>query len=633
MLLENKKSLKEWAIMILGLAFSGYFIYTARFGVISPQLNRGLYIGFTTVLVILLFPGHKDSKIMRAFDIFLLLLSAAGIVYFIKEYPNMSARIGRTTVLDLIFGTIIIGVSLEVTRRKNGMPLMFIALFFLLYNFFGPFIPGLFGHPGFSYGRVVSFLFTSLFGVFGSVTQIFASYVFLFIVFSAFMEKSGAAKFFIDLPYALTGRSRGGPAKAAVIASGLMGSVSGSAVANVMTTGTFTIPLMKKTGYKAHVAAAIETAASSGGQLIPPIMGAGAFVMAELTGIAYKTIVLVSIFPALLYFFSVLLMTDLAAAKTGLKGLPKKDLPDPLKTFKKGWFYLIPLIILITVLVSGRSPSYAAFWAIVANIAVSWLNPESRMGVKEILEAMKDAAVKSLTVGATAGSIGIIIGTVYLTGLGLKFSNIILSLSNGWIPLSIILVAIASYVLGMGLTVTSSYIILAVLAAPALESLGLDPLAAHLIIFWLSQDANVTPPVCLAAFAAAGIAEASPVKTGWTAIKYAKAIYVVPFLIAYTPILMTGTIVENILIIINSLIGMTLFSLFAQGYFFVDRIKVFERILLAGTALLFFIPVVKFNLIGVGILGAYLIFFILRYRKKTHASDCELLETQVSLKK
>ncbi|GAW91589.1 TRAP transporter permease [Calderihabitans maritimus] len=590
---------------IVASLFTLTYIYIAKFGVPNPQLNRGLYLGFTFVLCFMLYPATKKSPRHRLsiIDYLFLAASVAVIVYFIVEYPKMTFRAGEVTQTDIIFSIMAIIVTLEVTRRVLGNTLPIIAIVFLIYAYFGPYMPSIIAHRGFSIERIATYQFTTLFGIFGIVTSIFAKYVFLFIIFGTFLDKLGAAKFFIDLPYALTGRTRGGPAKAAVLVSGLMGSVSGSAVANVITTGTFTIPLMKKTGYKPHVAAGVETAASSGGQMVPPIMGAGAFLIAEFAGVPYWDIVKISIIPALLYFGSVLWLVDLEAARTGLRGLSKNDLPNIKEVIKSGWFFVLPLAAIILLLMQGYSPSQAGFWAIVTTVAVGMINKSTRISWREFVKLLRDAAVKSLTIGASAGTIGIIIGIVYLTGLGLKFSDLVVSLSGGMLPIAIILVGLASYVLGMGLTVTSSYIILAILAVPALTKLGVPLVASHLIVFWFSQDANITPPVCLAAFAAAGIAGADPMKTGWTSFKFGKGLYLMPFLFAYTPILLNGTVTEIIITFISVSLGIIAAGPALQGYFITDT-GLLERIILGGAAFLLFHPALTTDGIGLALLTA-----------------------------
>ena len=543
--MKEVKGGKEETKKILYVVFSLFFFITARSGIFSPEVIRGTFIGGVAFLITLEKFLNKENG--SKLDIALSILALASALYFIIEFPNIGKRVGLPNNYDIFFGMTTVALSLEVTRRKIGYPLFFIGLGFFFYNFIGPIFPGVLSHSGFSLGRAMGFLYTSLYGIYGRVTQIFASYVFMFILFGSFMKITGAGEFFVELPYLLTYKTKGAAAKSAVIASGLMGSISGSAVANVMTTGTFTIPLIKKSGYKAHEAAAIETAASTGGQLVPPIMGAGAFVMAELTGIPYSRIITVSIIPALLYFFSLIIIVHFEGNKIKDNRIKMEDevRKNKIKNLlRKGWFYFIPLLFLFVLLFLGFSPTFSAFWAVIVNLSASFIFARKKVSLQTVLSGFEEATENILYVGSAVGTIGIIIGTVYLTGLGLKFSGLILSLSFGYLPLMIILIALASYVLGMGLTVTSSYIILAVLAAPALTKSGVSLIGAHMIIFWLSQDANITPPVCLAAYSAAGIAKADPMKTGWTSLRYAKAIYILPFLIAYTPILLEGSFIE-----------------------------------------------------------------------------------------
>ncbi|MCA9751205.1 MAG: TRAP transporter fused permease subunit, partial [Gemmatimonadetes bacterium] len=360
-------------------------------------------------------------------------------------------------------------------------------------------------------------------------------YVILFIFFGAFLHKSGAGRFFIDLPMALAGKSTGGPAKVAVIASALFGSVSGSAIANTVSTGAFTIPLMKRAGFRAHVAGAIEPAASIGGMFMPPIMGAGGFLMAELTETPYAHIMLIAIVPALLYFFSVFCMIHFEAKKHQIAGMQDSDLPHWTVVLRREWYFSLPLIVITALMIQGKSPGFAAFWATLSCVAVSWVRKETRMGPRAIWDAIQTGARNTLIIGATLGVIGIIVGTISLTGIGLKFSDIIISMANGHLLLAILLIGIASLVLGMGVPVTAAYLITAVLAVPPLAEMGVVLIAAHMIVYWFSQDSNITPPVCVAAYAGAAIAGSDPWKTGWTSFKFAKLLYVMPLLFAYTP--------------------------------------------------------------------------------------------------
>jgi len=468
-------------------------------------------------------------------DILLALISAAAIYYWIHEFESLNYRAGAETELDAMISIIGVLLSLEICRRVLGWSMTFIGIFMLCYAYFGPYFPEVMAHRGFGFERLSNALYLSTNGVFGVMANVLATYVILFIFFGAFLHKSGAGKFFIDLPMALAGKTVGGPAKVAVIASGLFGSVSGSAIANTVSTGAFTIPLMKRAGFRPHVAGAIEPAASIGGMFMPPVMGAGGFLMAELTETPYAYIMMIAIFPALLYFFSVFCMIHFEAKKHNIQGIAADDMDHWTVVLKREWYFSLPLVIITILMIMGRSPGYSAFWATISCIGVSWVRKETRMGPKEIWEAILTGARNTLIIGATLGVIGIIVGTISLTGIGLKFSDIIISLANGNLLLAMGLVAIASLVLGMGVPVTAAYLITAVLAVPPLMEMGVVLIAAHMIVYWFSQDSNITPPVCVAAYAGAAIAGSDPWKTGWTSFKYATLLYVVPLLFAFTP--------------------------------------------------------------------------------------------------
>ncbi|HKL26111.1 MAG TPA: TRAP transporter fused permease subunit [Desulfuromonadales bacterium] len=468
-------------------------------------------------------------------DIFLALASAAVVYYWIHEFEVLNYRAGAETNLDAMISIVGVILSLEVCRRVLGWSMTFIGLGLFLYGYLGPYFPEVIAHRGFGIERLCTALYLTTNGVFGVMANVLATYVILFIFFGAFLHKSGAGKFFIDLPLAIAGRSTGGPAKVAVIASALFGSVSGSAIANTVSTGAFTIPLMKRAGFRPHVAGAIEPSASIGGMFLPPIMGAGGFLMAELTETSYAYIMMIAIFPALLYFFSVFCMIHFEAKKQGLKGITDGSIPHWKEVLRKEWYFSLPLIIITVLMIMGKSPGFAAFWSTLSCIGVSWVRKETRMGPKEIWEAIQTGAKNTLIIGATLGVIGIIVGTISLTGIGLKFSDIIISLAAGNLLLAIFLIALASLVLGMGVPVTAAYLIVAVLAVPPLIQMGVPLLCAHMIVYWFSQDSNITPPVCVAAYAGAAIAGSDPWKTGWTAFKFAKLLYVMPILFAFTP--------------------------------------------------------------------------------------------------
>ncbi|MBD1400614.1 TRAP transporter fused permease subunit [Pelobacter sp. M08fum] len=471
---------------------------------------------------------------------------AAGVVYYwLSQFEALNWRAGAENELDALISITGILISFEVCRRVLGWSMTIIGASMISFAYFGPYLPSLLAHRGFSFERICNALFLTTNGVFGVMANVLATYVILFIFFGAFLHKSGAGRFFIDLPLALAGRSTGGPAKVAVMASALFGSVSGSAIANTVSTGAFTIPLMKRAGFRPHVAGAIEPAASIGGMFLPPIMGAGGFLMAELTGLPYSYIMMISVGPAMLYFFSVFCMIHFEAKKLNIIGIKDEEFPHWKEVLKAGWYYALPLVIITILMLVGRSPGFAAFWATFSCIAVSWVNKETRMGPKEIWEAIQTGARNTLIIGATVGVIGVIVGVISLTGMGLKFSDLIIALAGNSLLLAIILIALASLVLGMGVPVTASYLIVAVLAVPALGAFGVAAIVAHQIVYWLSQDSNITPPVCVAAYAGAAIAGSDPWKTGWTAFKFAKMLYVVPLLFAFTPsILFQGKVID-----------------------------------------------------------------------------------------
>ena len=614
---SKSRALEGWWLrgtLAIAMVYSLYYLYTAQFGLTSPQAHRGLYWGFAGVLVFLLYPINKrqlekpGQRRVPFYDLILAMMVAGLTAYFVLGYRDIVLQGGRLEEHQFYLAWLAVALSLEVTRRVVGWTLPIIGIFSIIFTFMGPSMPGLLAHRGFDAERFLSTMYTSFNGIFGSITQIFATYVFLFILFGAFLQKSGAGQFFIDLPFAIAGSARGGPAKVAVAVSALMGSVNGSPVANVMTTGTLTIPLMRRVGYSREFAGGVESAASVGGQILPPVMGAGAFLIAEFTQTPYLTIVLVSIVPAMLYFLAVYLFVDFRALKKHLVGLPKDEIPDWKVVFKKGWYFMIPLVLLFVLILQRYSPAFAGFWAIVAVAVIGVVVPYNgrRMNLRDIGEALAGGAIASLTVGGIVGTIGIVVGVVNLTGLGLRFSTLIVTWAGGSLLVALILVTIVSWLLGAGLTVTSSYIVVAILAAPALTEFGVPLLAAHLIIFWVSQDANVTPPICLAAFAAASISGGSPMRTGYEAWKLARGLYIVPLLMAYTP-LVTGPVSEVIPVVVSAMFGIYALTAGMSGYLRRDTTWYEQALLLIG-GLLMIAPGMVTNGIGLTVaVSAYLL--------------------------
>ena len=558
--------------VVLAIALSLFQLYLSGVRPIGLFYERAFHLAIIQVLAILLFPtkGRKmpgvRSGLAWTVDATLIAGSIFAALYLTLNLDAIVGRAGAWNGTDVFAGVVAVVTLLEASRRALGWPISFIAACFIGYGYAGPALPGVLRHGGYSTGRLVGQLFLGQEGIYGIPLGVAASFVFIFILFGALLEVTGAGQFFIDLAYAVTGRQRGGPAKAAVLASAAMGSVSGSAIANVVTSGAFTIPLMKKVGYRAEEAGGIEAAASTGGQILPPIMGAGAFLIAEYTGLPYLEVVKAGLIPAILYMGTVFVFVHLVAVARDLKGLPASELPRFGTTLAKGWHFLVALVVLMAALLMDFSVARVGFLACVAVAALAALRavwdrtlPGNQVGsrpggavqrplanwvgggIVHIVDGFVIAGRNALPVSLACAVAGIIVGVVGLTGLGLKFSALMLSLSQGNLFLALILLLLASLVLGMGLPVTASYVVLIVLAGPVLiNDFGLPVLIAHLLVFWYSQDSNVTPPVCLAAYAAAGIAGSDPMRTGFQAWKYAKGLYLIPLLMVVHPELALG---------------------------------------------------------------------------------------------
>ena len=640
-----------------------FYLYNTGVSPAPAEYHRGIYVLITFVLVFLFYPGSKWGPKDRpsVIDIILSLTAAFVVIYWIREFAALNYRMGMETTTDYYVSVVGVLICLEVARRVLGWTLPIVGACFLLYCYFGPYMPDAIAHRGFSFERIMTHVYLKQEGVFGIMASVLVTYVILFIFFGSFLKKSGAGQFFLDLPMALWGKSIGGPAKVSVVASGFFGSVSGSAIANTATTGTFTIPLMKKAGFKPHVAGGIEPAASVGGMFMPPIMGAGGFIMAELTNTPYVEIMKMAIFPALLYFTSVLVMVHFEAKRHGLRGIDDPEAPTAKMIFKKSWFMVLPLLFIIIFMLIGFSPGFAAVVATVSCVVVSWLTKDHRMGPKQVWEALLDGAKATLVIGSTVGVIGIIVGSIALTGIGLRFSDLIFSLSGGILPVAILLVAIASLVLGMGVPVTAAYLIVAVLVVPVMSSMlafhhygamslaELTPqaatwtlIASHMLVYWFSQNSNNTPPVCLAAYTGAAIAGADPWKTGWTACNFAKVLYVVPFLFVYSPpLLLNGAPYEIVMVYLTTFLGVIAFSTVSMGYFLCPTNIPEWLVGVLGTILLLFprllpgltgleIPVRIVDVIAIGLFIA--VYMMQKIRIKANPSLTLPLEERRKLK-
>jgi len=537
-------------------------------------------------------------------------------------YQDIIVRLSALNRWDVVFGTMMILLGLEVGRRGLGNSLPGLGVFFILYAVLGPFFPGMFKHRGFGIEVIVTQIYGAMEGYYGMATAFMVKYVVMFIVFGAFLEKSGAGRFFIDLAFALTRRTVGGPAKAAVMGSCLMGSISGSGVANVMMVGTFTIPMMKKVGYKPHVAAAIEAAGSNGGQIMPPVMGSVAFIMAEFTGIPYAKIALASAIPAIMYYITVYSYVHLQARKTGITVAPDENIPKIARTLKDGWIFITPLVILILFIGLGYTPNMAGFAGIVTVVAASQFKREKRMTLRDIFDAMVLGGRYTLTIGCIVPSIGIMLAIVGLTGLGLKLSFILTMISGGQIFFAIFLVALISLILGTGLPAGPTYVITAIMCAPAMLELGIPIFIAHMILIWYSIDSDVSPPIAVCAMAAAGIAHADPMKSMFTAWKYSKGLYILPFLFYYRPLLLNGPVLDVVITIASCTLGLVVAACFLERYLF-RKTRVFEQILLGISALLLFWPPLLCNVAGLLVL-ATAVFIQKRTMPPRAFSPCEV---------
>lgn len=529
-------------------------------------------------------------------------LTVLAFGYYEAEFDELILRPGAWSEADFWLATMTVVLSLEVARRALGWWIPAVAITALLYAHFGYLVPGELSHRGSSLHQVMNYMMYSQEGIFGVMTAVMASYVLIFIYLGAFMERSGMGRFFIELPLAIAGRSAGGPAKVAVLASSVFGSISGSSLANIVSTGAFTIPLMKRVGFKPHVAGAVENTASLGGQLLPPVMGSGAFVMAEITGVPYVEIIGLAAVPALLYMLSIGFIVHFTAKRSGIRGMDADEVEPAMSVLRRGWYHLLPFAILLGFLIAGFSPDWCAVMSILSIVAINWirvalarLQPQSFAMPNQILGpiGLKDALVtgakNSIVVGSVAAAVGLIVGCVALTGLGLKMSYLLVSMADGSLLLMLLLIALASLVLGMALPITASYLVLVVLAGPALQELGVALIAAHMIVYWLSQDSNITPPVCLGAYVAASIALADPWKTGWTSFRFAKMLYVMPLLFAYTPILLTGSVEGALWVMFTASVGTFAFAAWTVGWMHRGTAR-WEWITLGILALMCFLP-------------------------------------------
>ena len=575
------------AAVFTGVGLSLFMLYSAL-AIVPFYVFLPIYFGATAILIFIIYPAREASlNRITAVDYLFIMATVVVVVYFMAQFEAMEDRVGLFSKPDFFFGLVAVIVSLESCRRVLGLLLPGIGVMLLLYCYLGPYFPGQLAHRGFSLHRIIEYMY-SLEGIFGVICRVYATYIFLFILFGAFLTATKTGELFINIALSIVGGAKGGAAKVAVIGSGLVGSIVGSGAANVAITGTFTIPLMKKAGFKAHVAAALEAGASIGGHITPPVMGSVIFLLAALTETPYIELVKIAIIPAILWYFSFYVAIHLHAAKHGIKGMEKKELPDFWKTLKKGWLLMLPPIILILLLGFRLSPHLSAVYSIISMFIVAMFRKDTRFTPRTLIQTLYNGAKGSLTIGATAGTMGIILAGITFPGFALKFSSLILSYAHNFLPFAMVLVFLAAYVLGMGMTVTPAYVVLAVLAVPALLKLGVPLLAAHMAIVWFSQSSPLTPPFCLAAFVGAGIAESHPMKTGFTSVRFAFVLFVVPFIMVYKPLLMNGPWMDVIITIIASFLGIGLIAVAIEGFWRGSLNWFFRLFFLFGAGLIIF---------------------------------------------
>lgn len=611
-------------IAVICICFSLFQIYTGFFGLMDAMLQRAIHLAFGISLVYLLCPTKRSwvkGGNVHPLDLFLALLSIVPPAYILLNYQQLVLRAGTVTPADVVIGLLGIIMVIEAARRIVGLPIVIVVLCFIAYGFLGPYMPGPLAHRGLTLDQMVGHLFFTTEGVFGIPLGVSASFIFLFILFGAYLEKTGLGKFFIDIANAIAGWASGGPAKVAVLSSALEGTISGSSVANVVGSGAFTIPMMKKLGYHKDFAGAVEAAASTGGQIMPPIMGAAAFLMAEFVGIPYMEVVKAAVVPAILYFLGVFLGVHFEAKRSNLKGTPRSMLPPFGKIMKEEGHLAIPLIAIIGLLSSGYTPMKAALAGIVISIATAMLRSNTRMSFADIVDGLIKGARGALGVLIACASAGIIIGVVTKTGVGLKLASALVSISAGNFMLLLFCTMITSLILGMGVPTTANYVITSTIAAPALISLGVPILAAHMFVFYFGIIADITPPVALAAFAGAAISGGNPLKTGVNASKLGIAAFIIPYMFVLSPAMLgiDATFGAVVMTTITAIIGMIGVSAAMIGQFVMPA-NWAERILLLAGGLCLIDPGSFTDIVGVAILAAVGVFQYFRKKKAAPAA-------------
>ncbi|WP_312812130.1 TRAP transporter permease [Sedimentibacter sp.] len=588
-------------ISIILLCFSLFQLYTAIFLGMEPMILRSIHLAFGLSLIFLLYPASKKwpKDKLHPLDVITALIAVIVCFYVVVFYKDLVYRAGRITTTDMVIGLMAVFLVLEAARRVIGLPMVIISILFIAYAFLGPYIPGKLAHRGVSLNNFAQHIFFTTEGIMGLPIGVSSTFIFMFLLFGAYLEKTGMGEFFINLANSISGSSPGGPAKVAVISSGCMGTLSGSSVANVVGTGSFTIPMMKRLGYKNEFSGAVEATASTGGQLMPPIMGAAAFLMAEITNTPYFTIIKAAAVPALLYYFGVWVGVHFEAKKLNLTGMSKDQIPKISHVMKTRGHLIIPIISVMYLLIQGFSPIRAALGAIVTTLICSAFKKDTRMSFNDIVDGLIKGAKSALTVVSACACAGIIIGVVTQTGLGLKMGSVIVGMANGNLFLTLFFTMITSLILGIGVPTTANYVITSTIAAPALLLLGVDVIPAHMFVFYFGIIADVTPPVCLAAVAASGIAKSEPMRTGVQATRLAIAAFLIPYIFVHSPrILMINTTPLLLVFdIVTALVGITCIAIALTG-FFKTHMSIIEKVLFIAGGILLVLTKVHFVVIG-----------------------------------
>ena len=589
-------------VLIISSLFA---LYTSGFGLLSAMAQRSIHWLFMIVCIFLLYP-IKKGKNVGVVDIILAAISVFATLYVSLTWERNALRIADPAMWEVVICVIGILLVLEATRRSMGIAMPIIAIIFLAYAFLGPYIPGSLSHKGFTISSLSSFLYTTSEGIFGMAMGTSATYIIVFVLFGAFLAKSGAGQLFVDLSLAATGRLRSGPAQATILSNALMGIISGSPVANVVTTGSFTLPLLDRAKYPKVAGAAILAVAATGSMFTPPVMGAAAFLIADYLAVPYGDVVVGAIVPAVLFYLSLVIYADLTAAKSGLKGLHSQDLPNwKIALLDRGQL-LIPIVLLVVLIVNGRSALSSAFWCVILILVLALLKKSTRMKPRAIVDALISGSKDALSIAAACACAGIIVGVVSATGLGVKFSSMLMQLAGNNPILALILTMIAAIIMGMGLPPTAVYIIMAALTVPALTEMGITAFAAHFFVFYFSCVGAITPPVALAAYSSAAVAHTDPMKTGWTAFRMGLVAYIIPFIFAFNPILLLqggSNIMETILALITATCGVIFLTFTSEGYFR-GYLHPIVRIIFAVGSLGMMIPGTMTDLIGLGLLVA-----------------------------